>query len=98
MLNSSKTMDSEKASALTASGNEKAEKPGTATSLKTKISQHSLVRRRKISVPEVGPMTTVHEVPMDSRMQFNVMTPSATKNLWLTSPLYSYDSRATAPS
>jgi hypothetical protein len=27
----------------------------------------SLVRRRKVSVPELGPMTTVQEVAMDSR-------------------------------
>lgn len=32
-----------------------------------KIKEQSLVRRRKISVPELGPMTTVQEVAMDSR-------------------------------
>jgi len=33
-----------------------------------KVKEQSLVRRRKISVPELGPMTTVQEVAMDSRM------------------------------
>lgn len=66
MLNSSKNMDSEKASGIMA--NARDEKSSTATNLKNKISQHSLVRRRKISVPELGPMTTVQEIPMDSRM------------------------------
>ena len=32
-----------------------------------KAKEQSLVRRRKVSVPELGPMTTVQEVPMDSR-------------------------------
>ena len=32
-----------------------------------KTKEQSLVRRRKISVPELGPMTTVQEVAMDSR-------------------------------
>ena len=49
--------------------NTKEDKPSsTSAGLKAKIQQHSLVRRRKVSVPELGPMTTVQEVPMDSRM------------------------------
>lgn len=69
MLNSSKTSDTEKATTAMANAKEeKLDKMTTATSLKNKITQHSLVRRRKISVPELGPMTTVQEVPMDSRM------------------------------
>lgn len=68
MLNSSKAVDSDRASTLPGATNDKPEKTGTTASLKNKISQHSLVRRRKISVPELGPMTTVQEVPMDSRM------------------------------
>lgn len=32
-----------------------------------KTKEQSLVRRRKVSVPELGPMTTVQEVAMDSR-------------------------------
>lgn len=41
------------------------EKPLSNALRKTK--EPSLVRRRKISVPELGPMTTVQEVAMDSR-------------------------------
>lgn len=33
-----------------------------------KTKEATLIRRRKISVPELGPMTTVQEVSMDSRM------------------------------
>lgn len=32
-----------------------------------KAKEQSLVRRRKVSVPELGPMTTVQEIAMDSR-------------------------------
>lgn len=46
---------------------ENSEKTSTGTGLRVRIKEHSLIRRRKISVPELGPMTTVHEVPMDSR-------------------------------
>lgn len=46
---------------------DKTEKPSTAAGLKIKISQQNLIRRRKVSVPELGPMTTVQEVSMDSR-------------------------------
>lgn len=38
-----------------------------------KVKEQSLVRRRKISVPELGPMTTVQEVAMDSRMLFSAL-------------------------
>ncbi|ROT41366.1 hypothetical protein SODALDRAFT_270671 [Sodiomyces alkalinus F11] len=34
--------------------------------LRIRIKEHNLVRRRKVSVPELGPMTTVQEVAMDS--------------------------------
>ncbi|CAK7234165.1 hypothetical protein SCUCBS95973_008841 [Sporothrix curviconia] len=34
--------------------------------LRLRIKEHTLTRRRKISVPELGPMTTVQEVAMDS--------------------------------
>lgn len=47
---------------------DRTEKPSAASSLKAKINQHSIVRRRKVSVPDLGPMTTVQEVPLDSRM------------------------------
>lgn len=55
------------AAAATVEKDDQAAKFAPTASLKTKISQHSLVRRRKVSVPDLGPMTTVHEVPMDSR-------------------------------
>lgn len=35
--------------------------------LRPKPKEQTLVRRRKISVPELGPMTTVQEIAMDSR-------------------------------
>lgn len=38
-----------------------------ANGLRLRIKEHNLIRRRKVSVPELGPMTTVQEVPMDSR-------------------------------
>jgi len=46
---------------------EKTEKSSTGSGLRFRIKEHNLNRRRKVSVPELGPMTTVHEVPMDSR-------------------------------
>ncbi|KAI1171492.1 hypothetical protein F4777DRAFT_565215 [Nemania sp. FL0916] len=42
------------------------EKPGFSNGLLSRIKEHNLTRRRKISVPELGPMTTVQEVSMDS--------------------------------
>jgi len=35
--------------------------------LRIKPKEQTLVRRRKVSVPELGPMTTVQEIAMDSR-------------------------------
>ena len=32
-----------------------------------KAKEQTLIRRRKVSVPELGPMTTVQEIAMDSR-------------------------------
>ncbi|OLN85912.1 hypothetical protein CCHL11_05344 [Colletotrichum chlorophyti] len=47
--------------------NDKTEKPcNTSGSLRLRIKEHNLIRRRKVSIPELGPMTTVQEVPMDS--------------------------------
>lgn len=72
ILNSSKNGESEKAApapaAPSVSMNDKAEKQSIPNSFKKRLNQASLVRRRKISVPEVGPMTTVQELSMDSRM------------------------------
>lgn len=53
--------------APTTASNEKADNQTGLNGLKKRLNQHSLARRRKISVPEVGPMTTVQELSMDSR-------------------------------
>lgn len=68
VLNSGKGLDPEKAFAVAmAQTSEKTEKQSTTAGLRIRINQHNLIRRRKISVPELGPMTTVQEVAMDSR-------------------------------
>ncbi|KAK3995049.1 Up-regulated during septation-domain-containing protein [Cladorrhinum sp. PSN332] len=59
-----KALDPEQAFAL-AMG-EKTEKTTAGAGLRIRIKEHNLIRRRKISVPELGPMTTVQEVAMDS--------------------------------
>lgn len=46
---------------------EKTESADKCNGLRLRIKEHNLTRRRKVSVPELGPMTTVHEVAMDSR-------------------------------
>lgn len=46
---------------------DKPEKTGLSNGLLLRIKEHNLTRRRKVSVPELGPMTTVQEVSMDSR-------------------------------
>ncbi|KAK2000270.1 hypothetical protein LX36DRAFT_439091 [Colletotrichum falcatum] len=62
-----KSLDPEQAFALAMGQNEKTEKPcSTSGSLRLRIKEHNLIRRRKVSIPELGPMTTVQEVPMDS--------------------------------
>ncbi|RGP77825.1 hypothetical protein FLONG3_4059 [Fusarium longipes] len=67
VLNSNKGLDSDKSTmAPAAASNDKAESQTGLNGLKKRLNQHSLARRRKISVPEVGPMTTVQEMPMDS--------------------------------
>ncbi|KAI1500841.1 Up-regulated during septation-domain-containing protein [Biscogniauxia marginata] len=45
---------------------EKSEKFSMSNGLRMRIKEHNLTRRRKVSVPELGPMTTVQEVAMDS--------------------------------
>jgi hypothetical protein len=37
------------------------------SALRLKPKEQTLIRRRKVSVPELGPMTTVQEIAMDSR-------------------------------
>ncbi|KAK0377431.1 hypothetical protein CLIM01_05202 [Colletotrichum limetticola] len=62
-----KSLDPEQAFALAMGQNDKTEKPCTSSgSLRLRIKEHNLIRRRKVSIPELGPMTTVQEVPMDS--------------------------------
>jgi hypothetical protein len=64
-----KALDPEQAFALAMGQNgEKGEKSPAGTGLRIRIKEHNLIRRRKISVPELGPMTTVQEISMDSRM------------------------------
>lgn len=46
---------------------DKTEKVTAGAGLRIRIKEHNLIRRRKISVPELGPMTTVQEAAMDSR-------------------------------
>lgn len=65
----SKGLDPEQAFALAMGQNgDKADKASVGT-LRLRMKEHNLnlVRRRKVSVPELGPMTTVHESSMDSR-------------------------------
>jgi hypothetical protein len=63
-----KSLDPEQAFALAMSQNgEKTEKATSGPGLRIRIKEHNLIRRRKASVPELGPMTTVQEVAMDSR-------------------------------
>jgi len=65
---SAKALDPEQAFALAMSQNgERSEKMTAVTGLRIRIKEHNLIRRRKISVPELGPMTTVQEAAMDSR-------------------------------
>lgn len=62
-----KGLDPEQAFALAMAQNgDKGDKPCSG-GLRLRIKEHNLIRRRKVSVPELGPMTTVHEAAMDSR-------------------------------
>lgn len=62
-----KSLDPEQAFALAMSQNgEKGDKATPGAGLRIRIKEHNLNRRRKVSVPELGPMTTVQEVAMDS--------------------------------
>ena len=67
----SKGLDPEQAFAHAISQSSKAEKSeklsAASNGLRLRIKEHNLNRRRKISVPELGPMTTVQETSMDSR-------------------------------
>ncbi|KAM0256288.1 hypothetical protein ACHAQJ_005053 [Trichoderma viride] len=66
-FNNSTSVDPETAFALAMNKNgERNEKPSATPALKIKVNQPNLVRRRKITIPDLGPMTTVQEFPMDS--------------------------------
>jgi hypothetical protein len=43
------------------------------SAIRTKPKEQTLIRRRKVSVPELGPMTTVQEIAMDSR-EFDIIS------------------------
>ncbi|POR31838.1 Uncharacterized protein TPAR_07959 [Tolypocladium paradoxum] len=67
LVNSGKALDPEEAFAVAmAQSSEKSDKAGAGVNLRLRINQHNLVRRRKVSVSELGPMTTVQEAAMDS--------------------------------
>lgn len=74
LTGTSKGLDPEQAFAHAISQSpktEKSDKLSAATNgLRLRIKEHNLTRRRKISVPELGPMTTVQETSMDSRKCF----------------------------
>lgn len=64
-----KALDPEQAYALAMGhSGDKFDKMPSVAGLRVRIKEHNLIRRRKISVPELGPMTTVQEASMDSRM------------------------------
>ena len=70
-LSGSKSLDPEQAFAVAmGQTGEKSDKSSSGSGLRLRIKEHNLTRRRKVSVPELGPMTTVQEVPMDSRTCF----------------------------
>ena len=63
-----KQLDPEEAQAVALGQSpEQAEDADKVNELRVRIKERNLTRRRKMSVPELGPMTTVHEVAMDSR-------------------------------
>jgi len=69
-LSPGKALDPEQAFAVAmGQTSEKTDKTSsTSNGLRLRIKEHNLTRRRKVSVPELGPMTTVQEAAMDSRM------------------------------
>src|SRR5689334_22940535 len=72
-----KALDPEQAFALAMNLNgDKCEKATVGTTGLRIRKEQNLIRRRKISVPELGPMTTVQEAAMDSRMSRPLLSPS----------------------
>ena len=64
-----KNADAEPSQSITMGQNGSTEKDRSllSTALRLKPKEQTLIRRRKVSVPELGPMTTVQEIAMDSR-------------------------------
>ncbi|PTB69709.1 hypothetical protein BBK36DRAFT_1165952 [Trichoderma citrinoviride] len=61
------SVDPDTAFALALNSNKNTEKLGAIPALKIKLNQQPIVRRRKANnIPDLGPMTTVQEVAMDS--------------------------------
>ncbi|KAF2967637.1 hypothetical protein GQX73_g5923 [Xylaria multiplex] len=66
-VTAAKPLDLEQAHAIAMGQSpDKSDKSGLSNGLLLRIKEHNLTRRRKVSVPELGPMTTVQEVSMDS--------------------------------
>ncbi|KAH8671151.1 Up-regulated during septation-domain-containing protein [Xylariales sp. PMI_506] len=65
-LTALKPLELEAASLQSGDKADKTEKSEKSGGLRLRIKEHTLNRRRKVSVPELGPMTTVQEVAMDS--------------------------------
>ncbi|KAF3760808.1 hypothetical protein M406DRAFT_334427 [Cryphonectria parasitica EP155] len=72
------SLDPEQAFALAmGQGTDGSESKFGTGNLRLRIREHNLpLRRRKVSVPELGPMTTVHESSMDSRTWYSTTTPT----------------------
>lgn len=94
-INDNTSVDPERAFAIAMGhSGEKTEKHSAAAGLRIKVSPHNLIRRRKVSVPELGPMTTVQEVAMDSRKSILDLIPfiapcfslEISYNSWTASP------------
>lgn len=54
---------------------EKTDTAAVSNSQRPRINEHNINRRRKISVPELGPMTTVQELAMDFRGYHDALNP-----------------------
>lgn len=59
--------DAEQSTTTGQNGSTEKDRSLLGTALRLKPKEQTLIRRRKVSVPELGPMTTVQEIPMDSR-------------------------------
>lgn len=64
-----KSVNPEQSSVLNmGTSNETCGKSNAGSGLRIQVKEPSLTSRRKVSVPELGPVPTVHEAAMDSRM------------------------------